>query len=317
MNRNDCDIARDLMPLSVDGVCSEGSQRFLDAHVAECKPCSDYFDGMKTGMLNIKMEPTQESKFLKKSLRHIGKRFKVLWITVAALTCAFVLLLVAAGVNQMLMNHTEAAPLDMYTINLFRNDALVSTALSGSFYEQVYDGFHRDEYYLTLTETNKDAVILTYTVHWFPYQHKQIADAMKITGFPNPAPTTFKPMGVDAPLVEDGTILASTTGWTSDYRFTTGLEFDTLCMDNGQLYLIDGWDSVQTTTGRTLMIPKLGTPVYEVRLSDGKEIRTIYAAWRNDEIPNVSADKFDKSGLPMSGILSPSDLDKYADFIIK
>ena len=145
----------------------------------------------------------------------------------------------------------------------------------------------------------------------------QIADAMKTTGFPDPAPTSFKPMGVDAPLVEDGAVLVGTNGWTSDYRFTTGLEFDTLCMDNGQLYMLDGWDSVQTTTGRMLLIPKLGTPVYEVRVSDGKEIRTIYAAWRNDEIPNVSADKFDKSGLPMSGILSPSDLAKYADLIVK
>ena len=46
MNQNNCEIARDLMPLSIDGVCSEGSQRFLDTHVAECKPCQDYFAGM-------------------------------------------------------------------------------------------------------------------------------------------------------------------------------------------------------------------------------------------------------------------------------
>ncbi len=317
MNQNNCEIARDLMPLSIDGVCSEGSQRFLDTHVAECKPCQDYFAGMKTGMLNIQMEPTQESKSLKKSLRHMDKRFKALWITLAALVCAFALLLVAAGVNQMLINHTEAAPLDMYNINLFRNDALVSTALSGSFYEQVYDGFHRDEYYMTLTDTNKDAVILTYTVHWFPYQHKQISKAMDTAVFPDPAPTSFKPMGVDAPLVEDGAVLAGTNGWMSDYRFTTGLDFDTLCMDNGQLYLIDGLDSVLTTTGRALIIPKLGTPVYEVRVSDGKETRTIYAAWRNDEITNVSANNLDKNGLPLSGVIGPSDLEKYADFIVK
>ena len=181
----------------------------------------------------------------------------------------------------------------------------------------MYDGYHRDEYYMTLTDTNKDAVILTYYVHWYPYQHKQISKAMDTDVFPDPAPTSFKPMGVDAPLVEDGAVLTGTTGWMFDYRFTTGLEFDTLCVDNGQLYLIDGWDSVQTTTGRTLVIPQPGTPVYEVRVSDGKETRTIYAAWRGDEITNVSADKFDKNGLPMSGVISPGDLEKYADFIVK
>ena len=313
MNQRNCDMARDLMPLSVDGVCSEGSQRFLDEHLADCQPCRDYFAGMKTGMLNIQMEPTQESKSLKKSLRQMGKRYRALWITLTALVCAFVLLLTAAGVNQLFMHYTEAAPLDMYTVNIFRNDALVSTVLSGSFYEQVYDGFHRDEYYMTLTDTNKDAVILTYTVHWFPYRHRKIAGGMK-----NDTPAglvVFKPMGVEAPLVQEGSVLAGATGWTSDYRFTSTLEFDALCMDDGQLYLIDGWDSVQTTTGRTLLIPQPGTPVYEVRLSDGKETRTIYAAWKNDEIPNVSADRLDQNGLPLSGTIGPSDLEKYSSFL--
>ena len=318
MNRNDCDIARDLMPLSIDGVCSEGSQRFLDEHLSQCSPCNDYFCGMKAALqLPVKAEPTQESKSLKKSFRHVNKRFKALWITLIAMVCAFALLLVAAGVNQVLMNHTEAAPLDMYEISIYSNDALVSVGLGATFSEQVYDSYHTDRYYFTLEGEDEEHVILTYTVHWFPYQHKQIADAMNTTVFPDPAPTSFKPMGVDAPLVEDGAVLAGTNGWMSDYRFTTGLDFDTLCVDNGQLYMIDGWDSAQSTTGRTLLIPKLGTPVYEVRLSDGKETRTIYAAWRNDEIPNVSADRLDKNGIPMSGILSPSDLDKYADFIVK
>jgi len=318
MNRNDCDIARDLMPLSIDGVCSEGSQRFLDEHVAQCSPCNDYFCGMKAALqLPVKAEPTQESKSLKKSFRHVNKRFKALWITLIALVCAFALLLVAAGVNQVLMNHTEAAPLDMYEISIYSNDALVSMALSGSFYEQVYDGYQTDRYYFALEGEDEEHVILTYTVHWFPYQHKLYAKAINTSSTSTPAPVAFQAQGVDAPLVQNGTALGGGTGWTSNYPFTTTIEFDTLCVDNGQLYMIDGWNSAQTTTGRTLLIPKLGTPVYEVRLSDGKETRTIYAAWQNDEIPNVSADRLDKNGIPMSGILSPSDLDKYADFIVK
>lgn len=317
MNQNNCDIARDLMPLSIDGVCSEGSQRFLDAHVAECKPCSDYFAGMKTGLqLPVKAEPTQEDQVLKVSLRHVSKRFKALWITLAALACAFALLLVAAGVNQILMNHTEAAPLDVYDVSIYRNDALVSTGLVANFFgQEVYDGFHRDEYFMTLTETNKDAVILTYTVHWFPYRHHEVDDHLNDVFVSGKA--EFKPMGVNSPLVQNGEIKPMITGWSSNARFTTMLETHQLCMDNGQLHMIDGWDSVQTTTERTLMIPKPGTPVYEVRVSDGKETRTIYAAWRNDEIPNVSADRLDKNGLPLSGVISPSDLEKYADLIVK
>ena len=316
MNQNNCDIARDLMPLSVDGVCSEGSQRFLDGHVAECKPCSDYFNGMKAGVLqDIKAEPTQEAQTLKKSFRHVGKRLKALWITLIALVCAFALLLVAAGVNQILLNYTTSAPLDTYVVSIYSNDALASIGLAANFSNQVYNGFRRDEYYFELRSDRKEYVILTYTVEWFPYQHKEADDSFN-SAFVS-GNVAFKPLGVNSPLVQNGEVRSVITGWSSNARFTTMMETHQLCVDNGRLYMIDGWNSVQTTTGRTLMIPKLGLPVYEVRLADGDDIRTIYASWRNDEIPNASADRLDKYGLPLSGVISPSDLEKYADLIIK
>lgn len=316
MNRNDCDIARDLMPLSVDGVCSEGSQRFIDAHVAECKPCHDYFDGMKTGMLNIKMEPTQEAKSLKKSLRHVAKRFKALWLTLISLACAFALLLTASGYQQTVWHKTEWAPLDMYSVSLYSNDALVSLGLSCNFYEQVYNGFQQDRYYFALVGDDEEHVILTYLVSWFPNQHKKIADTLSKVSTATATPTLIPFQGKDN-TTERANAQLVTPEWNSDYHFTTVMESHQLCVDNGQLYILDGWDSVETTTGRSMLVAQLGTPVYEVRVSDGKETRTIYAAWRGDEITNVSADKFDKNGLPMSGVISPSDLEKYADFIVK
>jgi hypothetical protein len=316
MNRNDCDIVRDLMPLSVDGVCSESSQRILDAHVAQCQTCRSLFTRMKAGMPTIQAKPTDEAQALKKGLRYLGKRFKALWITLAALVCAFALLLVAAGVNQVLQNYSTGAPLDMYTVSIYSNDALVSMGLAANFNgQEVYNGFQREEYYMKPSDSNEDSVILTYTVHWFPYRHQEVDDTWNdifVSGN-----VEFKAHGVNSSMVQNGAVRPVITGWSSNARFTTMLETHQLCVDNARLYMIDGWDSVQTTTGRTLMIPHLGTPVYEVRLSDGKETRTVYAAWKNDEIPNVSADRFDKNGLPMSGVIGPSDLEKYADFINK
>jgi len=314
MNQNNCEIARDLMPLSVDGVCSESSQRFLDGHVAQCQPCRDYFNGMKAGMLNIKIEPTQESKSLKKSLRHMSKRFKALWITIAALACAFVLLLAAAGVQQTLRSYTNSAPLDMYTISIYSNDALVSMGVSGSFFSQVYNGFSRNEEYTTLDETGKEAVILTYAVQWFPYRHKEIADSLirnsSATATPTPIPFKTSNTSKAEPVKE-----LLNPKWNSDYRFTKMLETQQLCMDNGMLYMLAGWDSVVSTSGRTLMVAQPGTPVSEIRVTDGKETQTIYT--RGDEIPNYTADMLDENGLPQSGCLSPSDLEKYADLLIK
>ena len=39
--KRDCEMARDLMPLCVDGVASEGSQEFVAAHAASCKECAE------------------------------------------------------------------------------------------------------------------------------------------------------------------------------------------------------------------------------------------------------------------------------------
>lgn len=311
MNRNDCDIARDLMPLSVDGVCSEGSQRFLDAHVAQCPPCRDTFAHMKAGMPALQPEPDQEAAALKKGLRYLGKRFKALWITIAALVCAFVLLMTAGCVNQMRMNHTAATPLDAYTISLYRNDALVSMRLSGSFYEQVYNGFKRTDEPTFLPDSNQEALILTYELSWYPYQHKKIADSFEEADASELTP--FKPQGVRTDVIHDGVKL--NTNWKSDYRFTSSLDDDQLCMEDGKLYLIGDKDAAKSTTGRTLLVLLPGMPVAEIRFTDGKNTETIYT-W-GDEIENIWANRSDENILPESGFLSPSDLDKYADFIVK
>ncbi len=311
MNRNDCDIARDLMPLSVDGVCSEGSQRFLDDHVAQCPPCRDTFAQMKAGIPSLQPEPDQEAAALKQGLRYLGKRFKALWITLMVLVCAFVLLLVAAGVNQMLMIHTAATPLDAYTVRLYRNDALVSMQLSGSFYKQVYNGFKRTDEPTFLPDSNQGALILTYELSWYPYQHKKIADSLEEADANGLTP--FKPQGARADVIYDGAKL--NTSWKSDYRFTTSLDDNQLCMEDGRLYLIGGMDAAKSTAGRTLLVLLPGMPVAEIRFTDGKNTETIYT-W-GDEIENVWDNRSNENALPESGILSPSDLDKYADLIVK
>ena len=318
MNRNDCDMARDLMPLSVDGVCSEGSQRFLDDHVAQCPPCRNIFAQMKAGTPTLQAEPTQEAKALRQGLRGLGRRYKALWITIIALACAFVMLLTAAGVQQMLRNYTNNAPLDMYTISIYSNDALVSMGISGSFYEQVYNGFQRDEQFTTLDDSNTEAVILTYSVSWFPYQHREIANSLNentsVNSSVTPAPT-LTPFKSKNTNTEDAVMELRNPKWNSDYRFTKLLETYQLCVDNGMVYMLDGWDSVVSTSGRTLLVAQPGMPVYEIRVTDGKDTHTIYT--RGDEIPNYTAGMLDESGLPQSGIISPSDLERYADFIVR
>lgn len=312
MNRNDCDVARDLMPLAIDGVCSEGSQRFLNEHTAECVPCQALYNRMKTLSLpSVQPESNQEAQALKHGLKYLEKRFKALWISLAALACAFVLLLAAAGVQQTLRFYSAPAPLDMYTVSIYSNDAYVSMGVSGQFYKQVYNGFRRYEELTILGDTGEEALILTYSVDWFPYQYKEFTEWNQVASA-TPTPIPFKSKRTDT---EDSVKVLLNPKRDYTYRFTDMLETNRLCMDDGKLYMLAGWDSVVTTTGRTLLVAQLGMPVSEIRITDGKETRTVYT--RGDEITNYTADMLDESFLPQSGFLSPSDLEKYADLILK
>lgn len=42
-----CDIIQDLLPLYLDGVCSEKSKKAVEEHLAECSDCKDFFAAMR------------------------------------------------------------------------------------------------------------------------------------------------------------------------------------------------------------------------------------------------------------------------------
>lgn len=45
--KNKCNIAKDLMPLCIDGVASEESQQYVDEHIAECTECAVAYGEMR------------------------------------------------------------------------------------------------------------------------------------------------------------------------------------------------------------------------------------------------------------------------------
>lgn len=275
MNRNDCDIARDLMPLSVDGVCAEGSQRFLDEHLAECAPCKNLYTRMKTlPQPSFQSEPSQEAQALKDGLRWLGRRFKALWIALAALACAFVLLLAAAGVQQMRWNWYADVPLDMSTVTIHSTSALVSVTASMPFLEQHYNGqgFEMEMARADENHTGQpEAVILTYTLSYFSNQAKD---------------------------------WLSRSPHMSDHRYTTGLNGYDLCRDGTNIYLIDGMEGVTTADGSHLMLLDMGLPVSEIRIKSGKDTKVVYT-W-GDEF-DIHPDAPAGDGYPYSNIMLRKD----------
>jgi len=312
MNRNHCDIARDLMPLSIDGVCSEGSQRFLDSHLAECPPCSSLYARMKTLPLpQLQPEPNQEAAALKRGLKYLGKRFKALWIALAALVCAFVVLLAIGGIQQMRWHWTAKAPVESYRLQLVHDGVAAALRISADFPAQTYNGSGCDVEVVTDSPENHtgapEAVILTYSVSYFPYQAKDILKTVSLAQSVQP----FQSRSQDAANQEPSNTALHLKG----FLYQGALHNQRLCVEDGKLYLADSLSSALTTTGKTLLVVIPGLPVSEIRYTDGKTTFKVYT-W-GDEIPRTSDERYDEYGLPQSGMVTPSDLEKYADLILK
>ena len=68
---NNCNVARDLMPLVIDGVASEESQQYVDEHIAECTECALTYGAMRVELprANQERERAEMEKAAKKLRR--------------------------------------------------------------------------------------------------------------------------------------------------------------------------------------------------------------------------------------------------------
>lgn len=45
--KNNCDIIRDLLPLYVDGICSQDSAKLVEEHLTDCQSCRELLDKLR------------------------------------------------------------------------------------------------------------------------------------------------------------------------------------------------------------------------------------------------------------------------------
>lgn len=98
MSNNSCNIIRDLLPLYIEGLTSEESNKFIEEHVKECKDCSKLLEEMKEDTIadskhdstNVEKNDVITFNFLKKSQKIIKAGMICSIIGVLALvTCIF------------------------------------------------------------------------------------------------------------------------------------------------------------------------------------------------------------------------------------
>ncbi len=90
-----CQVARDLMPLALDQVCSEDSRRAVEDHIAQCAACAEAFADMKAATAKKIPDQTVDAGF-RQAMKKGARRFR-LWKALAA-ALAVILLFVAISV---------------------------------------------------------------------------------------------------------------------------------------------------------------------------------------------------------------------------
>lgn len=74
MKENCCDIIQDLMPLQIDGVCSETSEQLIKGHLATCGVCTQVYEDMQS--------KTPEPVSLSNSDKTFGNAFRQMLRTI-------------------------------------------------------------------------------------------------------------------------------------------------------------------------------------------------------------------------------------------
>lgn len=88
----ECDIVKDLLPLYVEQISSEASNRVVEEHLAECEQCKTIYREMKSPDLHIQYDREPAESFHK----YVKKEKRKLELKVAIITAAAVLLVVIA-----------------------------------------------------------------------------------------------------------------------------------------------------------------------------------------------------------------------------
>ena len=72
MMDNGCDVVRDLLPLYVDGACSDGSRALVDEHIKTCWECAQILNRLKNSACEDSLRQEAAQVFTKRRWRNRG-----------------------------------------------------------------------------------------------------------------------------------------------------------------------------------------------------------------------------------------------------
>ncbi|MGN1370066.1 MAG: zf-HC2 domain-containing protein [Aristaeellaceae bacterium] len=117
----ECNVARDLMPLCIDGVASEESKRYVEEHIAECTECAMTYGEMRVELPRISAEKEKaEMEQAAQQMRRKRRNSKCLLIALTALLTALVVWAGVWGYDYANHHGNVPIPLNDYEAYLCR-----------------------------------------------------------------------------------------------------------------------------------------------------------------------------------------------------
>lgn len=133
--KSKCNVAKDLMPLCIDGVASEESQQYVDDHIAECTECAQTYGAMKVELPRANQEKERaEMEKAAKKLRHR----RILRSVIAAVLVIAVFVGGSFAWNEAVYRltqiHSQTMALDEYSVELVQTregNVIICISLTG------------------------------------------------------------------------------------------------------------------------------------------------------------------------------------------
>lgn len=94
MKTKQCEVIQDLLPLYIDNICSEESQRMVSEHLKSCNECKMLYDNMIQSVKQDSEEPELDSQ---KAFSAINRKWKMKKISIVCISVALTALFIFIG----------------------------------------------------------------------------------------------------------------------------------------------------------------------------------------------------------------------------
>ena len=132
-----CEVVRDLIPIYIDGVCSEASADVVEGHIKECTQCKEYLNKFNdTQEMEVQLNELEEKQKLD-SLKKVKKKMKIKTIlaVLGAIIASNILMgVVVCGIfvgmfySAKVETHTDVSKYEKYIgKNLSNDEVLLDT----------------------------------------------------------------------------------------------------------------------------------------------------------------------------------------------